>query len=101
MVIEHPSGEQGFGRFLDPLIHQGGNFLPQVRGVVEMNQFITLQRCARSRLQIIERRSESRYGHGQSSNLRAGPKRRPVESFIHGTELSRFVSSPSMWICCG
>jgi hypothetical protein len=33
-----------------------------------------LQRGSRSRLEIVERRSESRYGHGQSSNLRAGPK---------------------------
>jgi hypothetical protein len=33
-----------------------------------------LQRGARSRLQIVERRSESRYGHGQSSILRTRPK---------------------------
>jgi hypothetical protein len=40
-----------------------------------------LQRSARSRLQIIERRSESRNGHGQSSNLRAGPKG-PASEYI-------------------
>ncbi len=74
MVIEHPSGEHRFGCLLDPLIDQGGNFLPQIRGVVEPRQFKTLQRSAGSRLQIVERRSETRYGHGQSSNLRAGPR---------------------------
>jgi len=74
MVIEHPSGEHRFGRLLDPLVHQGGNFLAQIRGVVEACQLKTLQRGARSGLQIVERRSESRNGHGQSSHLRAGPK---------------------------
>ena len=74
MVIEHPSREQRFGGLLDPLIHQGGNFMPQICSVVEPSQLKTLQRGARSGLQVVERRSESRYGHGQSSNLRAGPK---------------------------
>jgi hypothetical protein len=74
MVIEHPSGEHRLRRLLNPLIDQGGNFLSQIRGVMEPCQLKTLQRGARSRLQIVERRSESRNGHGQSSNLRAGPK---------------------------
>lgn len=74
MVIEHPSGEHGFRRLLNPLIDQGGYFLPQIRGVIEPRQLKTLQRSARSRLEIIERRSESRYGHGQSSNSRSGPE---------------------------
>jgi hypothetical protein len=74
MVIEHPSREHRFGRLLDPLVHQGGNFLAQIRRVVEPRQLKALQRGARGRLQIVERRRESRYGHGQSSNLRAGPK---------------------------
>jgi hypothetical protein len=74
MVIEHPSGEHRFGRLLDPLVDQGGNFLAQICGMVEPCQLKTLQRGARSRLKIVERRSESRYGHGQGSDLRAGPK---------------------------
>jgi hypothetical protein len=74
MVIEHPSRKHCFGRFLDPLIHQGGNFFSQICSVVEPSQLITLQRGARSGLQIVERRSESGYGHGQSSTFRVGPK---------------------------
>jgi hypothetical protein len=73
MVIEHPAREHGFGRLLDPLIDQGGNFMPQIGSMVEPCQLEALQRGARSRLQIVERRSESRNGHGQSSDLRAGP----------------------------
>jgi hypothetical protein len=74
MVVEHPSGEHGLRRLLNPLIDQGGNFLSQIRGVIEPCQLKTLQRGARCRLQIVERRSESRNCHGQSSNLWAGPK---------------------------
>jgi hypothetical protein len=48
VVIEHPSREHGFGRLLDPLVDQGGNFLAQIRGVVEARQLKTLQRGARS-----------------------------------------------------
>jgi len=101
VVIEHPSGEHGFARLLDPLVDQGGNFLPQIRSVVEARQFKTLQRGAGSRLEIVEWRSKSRDGHGQSSNLRAGPKGPATETLVHSTELSRFVSSPTLWICCG
>jgi hypothetical protein len=101
VVIEHPSGEHGFRRLLNPLVDQGGNFLPQVGSVIEARQLKTLQRGARSRLEIVERRSESRYGHGQSSNLRAGPKGPATETLVHSTDLSRFVSSPPLWICCG
>jgi hypothetical protein len=101
VVIEHPSGEHGFGCLLNPLVDQGGNFLPQVGSVVEARQFKTLQRCAGSRLEIVERRSNPRYGHGQSSNLRAGPKGPATETLVHSTELSRSVSSPPLWICCG
>ena len=81
MVIEHPSGEHRFRRLLNPLIDQDSNFLSQIRGVIEPRQLKTLQRSARSRLQIIERRSESRNCHGQSSNLRAGPKG-PASEYI-------------------
>ena len=94
MMIEHPSGEHGLCGLLDPLVDQSGNFLPQIGGVIEPGEFKTLQRSARSRLQIVERRSETRYGHGQSSNLRAGPKGPANESFMHCTEESRFVSNP-------
>jgi hypothetical protein len=75
MVIEHPAGEHGFGGLLDPLIDQGGNFLPQVRSMVEAREFKALQRGARSRLQIVEGRGESSYGHGQSSNLKGWAER--------------------------
>lgn len=34
-VIEHPAGQQGFGRLLDPLIDQGADFAAQVCGMVE------------------------------------------------------------------
>jgi hypothetical protein len=101
MVIEHPSGEDGFGRLLDPLIDQSSNFLTQIGRVIEPRQFKTLQRGARSRLQIIERRGKPRNGHDQSSDLWAGPKGPPVKLLVHSTELSRYVSSPSLWICCG
>jgi hypothetical protein len=60
-----------------------------------------LQRAAGSRLEIVERRSEARDGHGQSSDLRAGPKGPATETLVHSTELSRSVSSPPLWICCG
>ncbi len=53
MVIEHPSGEHGFGRLLDPLIHQCGNLLTQIRSVIEPSQLKTLQRGTRSGLQIV------------------------------------------------
>jgi hypothetical protein len=33
-----------------------------------------LKGCARSCLQVVEGRSETRCGHGQGSDLRAGPK---------------------------
>ena len=75
VVVEHPSGEQGFGGFLDPLVDQRGDFLTQVGGVIEPSEFKTLQRGARGRLQIIERRSKPRDSHGQSSDLRAGADR--------------------------
>ena len=101
VVIEHPSGEHGFGGLLDPLVDQGGNFLAQVRSVVEPRQLKTLQRGAGSRLEIVERRSKPRDGHGQSSDLRAGPKGPATETLVHDTELSRSVSSPPLWICCG
>jgi hypothetical protein len=80
MVIQHPSSEHRFGRFLYPLIDQGTNFLPQIRRVIEPGELKTLQRGARSRLQIVERRSESRYGHGQSSILRTRPKEQATKS---------------------
>lgn len=101
MMVEHPTGEHGFGGLLDPLVHQGGNFLAQIRRMVEPGQLKALQRGARGRLQIVERRSESRYGHDQGSNQRAGPNVSVTESLKHCTELSRTVSSPSLWICCG
>jgi len=75
VMIEHPTGEHGFGGFLDPLIDQDSNFLPQVGSVVEAREFKALQRGARSRLQIVEGRGESRYGHGQSSDLKGWAER--------------------------
>ena len=75
MVIEHPAGEHGFGGLLNPLIDQSGDFLPQVCSVVEAREFKALQRGARSRLQIVERRGESSQGHGQSSNLEGWAER--------------------------
>ena len=74
MVIEHPSREQGFGCFLNPLIDQSRNFLAEICRVVEPRQFKTLQGGSRSRLQIVQRWSKPRYGHDQISNCRAGPK---------------------------
>ena len=68
MVIEHPAGDHRFGRLLDPLIDQGGNFLAQVGGMVEAREFKTLQGRARRRLQVVEGRSEARNGHDQSSD---------------------------------
>ena len=43
-MIEHPSGEQGFGGLLDPLVDQGGDFLAQIGGMIEARQLKTLQR---------------------------------------------------------
>jgi hypothetical protein len=74
MVIEHPSSEHGRRRFLDPLIDQCSNFPSEICGVIQARQLKTLQRGARSRLQVIEWRSEARNGHGQRSNLEDGPK---------------------------
>jgi len=75
MVIEHPAGEHRFGSFLDPLIDQSGNFLAEIRGVIQSGQLKTLQRGARGRLQIVERGSGPRDGHGQSSNLKGWAER--------------------------
>ena len=72
-MIEHPSGQHGFGSLLNPLIDECGYFLTQIRGVIEARQLVTLQRGARCRPEIIERRSKPRGGHGQSSNLKARP----------------------------
>jgi hypothetical protein len=94
VVIQQPSSEHGLGRLLDPLVDQDGNFLPQVGSVVEARQLKTLQRGARSRLEIVERRGKPRYGHGQSSDLRTGPNGPATETLKHSTELSRYVSSP-------
>jgi hypothetical protein len=47
-----------------------------------------LQRGAGSRLKVVERRSNSRYGHGQSSILRAGPKGPATETLVHDTDVS-------------
>ena len=58
VVVEHPSGEQGFGGFLDPLVDEDGNFLAQVGGMVEPREFKALQGGARGRLQIVEGRSK-------------------------------------------
>lgn len=101
VVIEHPAGEHGFGGFLDPLVDQGSDFLAQVCSVVEPRQLKTLQRGAGSGLEIVQGRSKARDGHGQSSDLRAGPKGPATETLVHDTELSRSVSSPPLWICCG
>ena len=43
VVIEHPAREQGFRRFLHPLIHQCGDLLPQVGRVIESCELETLQ----------------------------------------------------------
>lgn len=102
VVIEHPAGEQRFGRLLDPLIDQNGNFLAQVGGMVEAREFKTLQGRARRGLQVIEGRSEARNGHGQSSDLKGlGRESQPVKSLMNCTKLSRIVSSPPvdmLWI---
>lgn len=69
VMIEHPAGQQRLGGLLDPLVDQGGDFVAEIGRVIEAREFKALQGGARSGLQIIERRSESRYGHGRSSNL--------------------------------
>lgn len=73
-MIQHPASDDCFGGFLDPLIDQRGDLLPQICSVVEPCEFKTLQGGARRGLEIVEGWSESRDGHGQSSNLKAGPK---------------------------
>jgi hypothetical protein len=75
VVIEHPAGEHGRRRLLYPLIDEGGNFPPEICRVVQPRKLKTLQRSARSSLQVIEWRSETRNGHGQSSDLGVGPIR--------------------------
>lgn len=64
VMVEHPAGQHGFGAFLDPLVDQGGNFGPKVGRVVQTSELKTLQRGARGGLQVVERRRESRDGHG-------------------------------------
>jgi hypothetical protein len=101
VMIEHPAGEHGFGGFLDPLVDQRGDFLAEICGVVEPRQFVALQRGARSRLQIVKRGRETGNRHGQTPIWGLGPKGPAVEIFANITELSRSVSSPKLWICCG
>ena len=67
VVIEHPPGQHRFGGLRDPLVDQSGDLSTQIRGVIETREFKTLQGGARGGLQIIERWSESRNGHGQCS----------------------------------
>ena len=101
VVIEHPAGEERFGRFLDPLVDQRGDFLTKVRGVIEPRELKALQRGARSGLQVIERRREPSHGHGQSSCLWLGPKGPAVPGLVNSTHVSRSVSRGGLWICCG
>jgi hypothetical protein len=43
MVIQHPPGQQGFGRLLNPLIDQNSDFTAQVRSVIQPRELKTLQ----------------------------------------------------------
>lgn len=63
VIIEHPAGEHGFRSFLNPLVDERGDFVSQVRGVIEAGEFKALQGGARRCLQVIEGRSESGNGH--------------------------------------
>ena len=68
MVIKHPAGQHGFGGFLDPLVDESGDFISQIGSVVEASQLKTLQGSARSGLQVVKGRCESRDGHGLGSS---------------------------------
>jgi hypothetical protein len=74
VVIQDPAREHGFAGFLDPLVDQGGDFVSQICSVIQTRKLKTLKGCARSCLQVVEGRCETGCGHGQGSDLRAGPK---------------------------
>jgi hypothetical protein len=69
VVIEHPAGQHRFGGLRYPLVDQSGDFPTQICRMIEARELKTLQGGARGGLQIIERRSETRNGHGQCSHL--------------------------------
>lgn len=52
-ILHQPSGQQGVRVFLDPLLHQGGNLLAEVRGMTKPGEFVALQagtRCGHQKL---------------------------------------------------
>jgi len=67
-MIEHPAGQHRFGTLLDPLVDECGDFVTEVGGVVEPGKFKALQGRAGRGLQVVQRRCESRHGHGLGSN---------------------------------
>jgi hypothetical protein len=74
VVIQDPAREHSFAGLLNPLVDQRGDFVSQIGSVIQARQLKTLKGCARSCLQVVEGRSETGCGHGQGSDLRAGPK---------------------------
>ena len=67
VVIEHPAGEHGLRGFLDPLVDQGGDFLAEVRRMIEARELKTLQGCARGGLQVVKGWRQASHSHAQSS----------------------------------
>ncbi|HWZ98009.1 MAG TPA: hypothetical protein VN025_09625 [Candidatus Dormibacteraeota bacterium] len=55
-MLHQPPSQQGGSRLLDPLIHQCGHLLSQVRRVAQTGQFVGLQAVARSGQQKFPRR---------------------------------------------
>lgn len=41
-MIEQIAGERRFGRFLDPLVDQSGDFAAEIRGVIQSGELETL-----------------------------------------------------------
>lgn len=75
VMVEQPSRQDGLGRLLDPLVNQNADLVAQIGSVVQTSEFKTLQRSARSRLEIVGGRRKTGNGHGQSSQYQGWAER--------------------------
>jgi hypothetical protein len=62
-IFEEPAREHGLRGFLEPLVHQCGDFMAKVGSVVKARQFEALERGCGSLSQVVQRRVERLQGH--------------------------------------
>jgi len=64
LVVEQPAREQGASGFLEPLVEQGGDLLPDVSGVVESGELETAEPRCGSLAEILPRKLRDAGRHG-------------------------------------